>query len=71
MSRIGHTNPEVYKHLSNLIVKVMEEYPKQALWLFTSVVKSTKSGREQRGKQILDQLKVGEILSLPQLEATR
>lgn len=49
----------------------MEEYPKQALWLFTSVVKSTKSGREQRGKQILDQLKVGEILSLPQLEATR
>ena len=36
----------------------MQEYPKQALWLFTSVVKSTKQNREQRGKLILDQLQV-------------
>ncbi|KAF9462064.1 hypothetical protein BDZ94DRAFT_1283268 [Collybia nuda] len=57
VSRVGHNNLEVYKHLSRLIVKVMEEYPKQALWLFTSVVKSTKSNREQRGRQILDQLR--------------
>ncbi|KAF5387623.1 hypothetical protein D9615_000714 [Tricholomella constricta] len=56
VSRVGHTNPEVYRHLSKLIIKVMEEYPKQALWLFTSVVKSTKPNREQRGRQILDQL---------------
>lgn len=62
VSRVGHTNPEVYKHLSRLIVKVMEEYPRQALWLFTSVVKSTKSNREKRGKQILDQLRVSEQL---------
>ncbi|KAF8076761.1 hypothetical protein FPV67DRAFT_1472577 [Lyophyllum atratum] len=57
VSRVGHTNPEVYRHLSRLIIKVMEEYPKQALWLFTAVVKSTKSNREQRGKVILDQLR--------------
>lgn len=57
VSRVGHSNPEVYKHLSRLIVTVMQEYPKQALWLFTSVVKSTKQNREQRGKLILDQLR--------------
>jgi serine/threonine-protein kinase ATR len=39
----------------------MQQYPKQALWLFTSVVKSTKKNREQRGRQILDQLRVGEF----------
>ncbi|KAG6832347.1 hypothetical protein H0H87_001811 [Tephrocybe sp. NHM501043] len=57
VSRVGHSNPEVYPHLSRLIIQVMQEYPKQALWLFTSVVKSTKPNREQRGKIILDQLR--------------
>ncbi|KNZ76453.1 Serine/threonine-protein kinase atr [Termitomyces sp. J132] len=56
VSRVGHSNPEVYTHLSKLIVQVLQEYPKQGLWLFTSVVKSTKPNREQRGKQILKQL---------------
>ncbi|KAJ7784096.1 hypothetical protein B0H16DRAFT_1296839 [Mycena metata] len=56
VSRVGHENDEVYKNLSKLIIRVLEEYPKQALWLFTSVVKSTKSNREQRGKKILDKL---------------
>jgi len=37
---------------------VLQEYPNQALWLFMSVVKSTKSLREQRGNKILDQLRV-------------
>ncbi|KAF9006738.1 hypothetical protein BDQ17DRAFT_1389499 [Cyathus striatus] len=50
-------NPEVYKHLSGLIIKVIEEYPKQALWLFTSAVKSTKANREQRGREIFNQLR--------------
>lgn len=36
----------------------MEAYPNQALWLFTSVVESTKSNRKTRGKIILDQLGV-------------
>ena len=38
---------------------VLQEYPKQALWLFMSVVKSTKPVREQRGRMILDRLRVG------------
>ncbi|KAG6812100.1 hypothetical protein H0H92_004400 [Tricholoma furcatifolium] len=57
VSRVGHSNPEVYPILSRLIIRVMQEYPKQALWLFTSVIKSTKSNRESRGKQILKQLR--------------
>ena len=58
VSRVGHSNPEVYKHLSQLIITVMEAYPKQALWLFMSVVKSTKENRQSRGRQILSQLGV-------------
>lgn len=38
---------------------VIQEYPRQALWLFVSVVKSTKTQRSQRGKLILDKLRVG------------
>jgi serine/threonine-protein kinase ATR len=59
VSRVGHSNPEVYKYLSQLIVTVMEAYPKQALWLFMSVVKSTKENRQSRGRLILNQLAVG------------
>lgn len=58
VSRVGHANPDVYKHLAKLIVKVMEEYPKQALWLFASVIKSTKPTREQRGRALLERLQV-------------
>jgi serine/threonine-protein kinase ATR len=61
VSRVGHDNDEVYKNLSRLIIRVLEEYPRQALWLFTSVVKSTKANREQRGKKILDKLTVGTL----------
>jgi serine/threonine-protein kinase ATR len=58
VSRVGHDNSEVYKHLSALIVIVMQAYPLQALWLFTSVIKSTKTNREARGRSILNQLQV-------------
>lgn len=61
VSRVGISNPEVYKHLSKLISKVIEEYPKQALWLFTSVIKSTKENRAERGRIILSQLRVRSI----------
>lgn len=58
VSRVGHDNTEVYKHLSALIVTIIQAYPLQALWLFTSVMKSTKSNRETRGRLILSQLQV-------------
>ncbi|KAJ7098650.1 hypothetical protein B0H15DRAFT_771712 [Mycena belliarum] len=56
VSRVGHENDEVFKNLSRLIIRVLEEYPKQALWLFTSVAKSTKANRELRGRKILEKL---------------
>lgn len=64
MSRVGHTNEKVYDVLLSMIIsRVIREYPQQALWLFTSVVKSTKKNREARGRTILDRLKV--CLSYP------
>ncbi|KAI6034535.1 hypothetical protein BKA83DRAFT_672562 [Pisolithus microcarpus] len=58
VSRVGHSNPKVYGILSKLICKVIREYPHQALWLFASVVKSTKANRETRGRTILEALQV-------------
>ncbi|KAJ3568764.1 hypothetical protein NP233_g5503 [Leucocoprinus birnbaumii] len=57
VSRVGHPDEETYLTLSRLILKVLEDYPKQALWIFASVVKSTKPHREQRGRAILEKLK--------------
>ncbi|KAH0840168.1 Nop14-like family-domain-containing protein [Lanmaoa asiatica] len=57
VSRVGHTNQRVYHVLSKIISKVIREYPHQALWLFASVVKSTKPVRESRGRAILDALR--------------
>ncbi|KAH8834205.1 hypothetical protein DL96DRAFT_1579811 [Flagelloscypha sp. PMI_526] len=56
VSRIGHNNPKVYAILSNLMLKVLREYPKQGLWFFMSAVKSKNEVRQQRGIEILDRL---------------
>ncbi|KAF9534591.1 hypothetical protein CPB83DRAFT_754578 [Crepidotus variabilis] len=53
VSRVGHENLDVYRHLERLMITVLETYPRQALWLFMAVVKSTKENRYTRGKQIL------------------
>ncbi|KAJ3818475.1 hypothetical protein EV361DRAFT_810329 [Lentinula raphanica] len=57
VSRIGHTNVEVYKQLGRLIAKVIQSYPNQALWLFAAVLKSKKRERSQRGSTILQRVK--------------
>ncbi|PCH40938.1 hypothetical protein WOLCODRAFT_69995 [Wolfiporia cocos MD-104 SS10] len=67
VSRVGHTNKEVYVVLSQLISMVIREYPKQALWLFTSVVESTKEQRRRWGKTILDKLRVKDLGELAEL----
>jgi len=64
-SRVSHGSIEVYKLLANLICRIIGEYPKQALWLFISVVKSTKQTRATRGRKLLDRLKVCLISVLP------
>jgi len=63
VSRIGHSNAEVYEVLGRLISKVIRDYPKQALWLFMSTTRSTDSTRARRGLEILDKLKVCQSLS--------
>ncbi|KAF9567437.1 hypothetical protein CPC08DRAFT_22231 [Agrocybe pediades] len=56
VSRVTHDNVEVYKHLKTLILRVIDAYPNQALWLFVSAVKSNKSNRSNRGRDILNQI---------------
>lgn len=58
VSRIVHNNNEVLELLLRLVVKVIEEYPHQALWLFMSVVKSKRAERERRGRQVIERIKV-------------
>jgi len=64
VSRVGHGNPAVYKHLKSLIVQVLQEYPKQGLWFFTSVVKSKNRDRQERGLEILDKLRVRSFVAV-------
>jgi serine/threonine-protein kinase ATR len=58
VSRIDHSNKPVYDLLSNLIIRVLQEYPHQGLWLFMSVVQSKKRERSMRGDAILKKLTV-------------
>ncbi|KAH9938115.1 uncharacterized protein B0H18DRAFT_1080892 [Fomitopsis serialis] len=60
VSRVGHKNEMVYKLLSLIVSRVIQEYPKQSLWLFVSAVKSTKTQRSQRGRDILNRLKAAD-----------
>ncbi|KAL7276740.1 serine/threonine-protein kinase M1 [Rhizina undulata] len=62
MSRIVHPNFEVYRTLQEIVVKVVCAYPQQALWSLMAVCKSTSRERCERGKQIVDQIKVSEHL---------
>ncbi|KIJ37345.1 hypothetical protein M422DRAFT_118575, partial [Sphaerobolus stellatus SS14] len=56
VSRIDHSNRSVFEVLSNLITKVLEEYPHQGVWLFMSVVQSKKAERNRRGEAIINRI---------------
>lgn len=58
VSRIGLGNKEAYSVLEYLFALVIQEYPKQALWLFTAVAKSTSHQRASRSQNILSTLGV-------------
>ncbi|KAI0340807.1 hypothetical protein BDW22DRAFT_1397789 [Trametopsis cervina] len=58
VSRIGHPNPTVWSVLQGLIIRVIKEYPRQALWLFASAVHAkTLTSRRDRAHHILDKVK--------------
>ena len=58
VSRIGIKNEKAYETLALLIQMVIKEYPKQALWPFTAIAKSTSQARAKRSRAILQKLKV-------------
>ena len=54
VARIAHPNLEVFRVLEQMIVKVVEAYPRQSLWsLFSFMTTRTNSERRNRGLQIL------------------
>ncbi|KAI0720383.1 hypothetical protein C8T65DRAFT_736114 [Cerioporus squamosus] len=57
VSRIGLKNEKAYDILATLLQLVIQEFPKQALWPFTAVAKSTASARSKRARTILGKLK--------------
>ncbi|KAK3372021.1 phosphatidyl inositol 3-kinase-like protein [Podospora didyma] len=58
VARIAHPNPEVFKVLEDMIIKVVEAYPRQALWsLFSFMTTKQANERRTRGLQILATLR--------------
>ncbi|KAK0655783.1 hypothetical protein B0T16DRAFT_487236 [Cercophora newfieldiana] len=53
-ARIAHPNTDVFRVLEQMIVKVIEAYPRQAIWsLFPFMTTRVNSERRIRGQQIL------------------
>ncbi|KAI0638446.1 hypothetical protein C8Q77DRAFT_1046895 [Trametes polyzona] len=69
-SRIGVQNQQAYDVLSVLLYTVIQEYPKQALWLFSAVAKSDNSQRASRSKTILNKLRSVNRNNVPALIST-
>ncbi|KAL7747228.1 hypothetical protein RI367_007439 [Sorochytrium milnesiophthora] len=54
LSRIAHPDRDIYSVLESVLVNIMCEYPAQAMWRMTSVLKSTDSERARRCNAVLD-----------------
>lgn len=57
VARIAHPNPEVYKYLQQMIVKVVSAHPQHALWTLLAVSTSTQPERKNRGMICLQVLR--------------
>lgn len=57
VSRITHSNTEVFRWLQMIIQKVVMAHPQQALWSLLAVCTSTQSDRRARGALILNAVK--------------
>jgi serine/threonine-protein kinase ATR len=57
VARIAHPNAEVYKFLSQIIYKVVDAHPQQALWTLLAVSTSMQVDRKNRGVHIIQQLR--------------
>lgn len=52
ISRICHAHPTVFHQLSEIISKVLANFPQQAVWMSMAVSKSTNQMRQMRCKEI-------------------
>ncbi|KAF4124503.1 serine/threonine-protein kinase ATR [Geosmithia morbida] len=60
VARIAHPNQNVFQRLTQIIVKVVEAYPRQALWSLIGIMTTRQvSERKARGTQILQTLRNG------------
>jgi serine/threonine-protein kinase ATR len=60
VARIAHPNPNVFHYLEQIIIKVVEAHPRQALWsLFACMTTKQAGERRNRGTQILQSLRSG------------
>ncbi|RYO96297.1 hypothetical protein DL763_003270 [Monosporascus cannonballus] len=59
VARIAHPNPKVFMLLQEIILKVVEAHPRQALWSLFAIMtsKQATSERRTRGQQILQRLR--------------
>ncbi|TAQ86632.1 hypothetical protein B7494_g5044 [Chlorociboria aeruginascens] len=57
VARIAHPNNEVYKHIQEMIIKVVSSHPQQALWSLLALSTSNQPERKQRGAIILSNLR--------------
>lgn len=58
ITRISHPDKSVWDVLQNIILKVMSQYPQQALWSLYALLHSTQDHRRLRGSHILTKLRV-------------
>ena len=56
ISRVTHPNPEVWKQLSNILMRIVSAHPSQALWSLLAVIKSSDKTRVDRGSDLLKRL---------------
>ncbi|KAL2883978.1 serine/threonine-protein kinase M1 [Colletotrichum sp. CLE4] len=58
VARIAHQNKDVYERLMQIVIKVVQSHPRQALWsLFGIMTTRQASERRVRGQQILQALR--------------
>ena len=69
ISRITHPNPEIWKHLSLMLTKIISTHPNQALWSLLAVVKASDQTRVDRGMEIINRLKDPNQKSKPKADS--
>ncbi|WPG99769.1 protein kinase rad3 [Acrodontium crateriforme] len=57
ISRIAHPHPDVWKHIANILLRIVSIHPSQALWSLLAVIKASERVRVERGIEILNKLK--------------